>query len=389
MLRSERKSLRRFLALYALLMLGLFILGSTLYYRSQEQVMLLQTKSRLMDYAVEQIRRLKRLHEHFPQQNRYPRDPRFRSAIYDLEYVKIFSTLRDGRVDFLGDIYSVGDVIHYVKILDNYYLGAKYLFIEVPRDRSWQQAVLGRIALAGTVLGILLALLGYSLAKLFVRPMRQSIRLLDDFIHDTTHELNTPLSSILANIEMIDPAAMKEGDRRRLERIGVAARTVSTLYEDLKFLTLERHRPVRDELFSLDRLLKERLDYFEVLLRSKQLELRTEVEPVTIRADRRLLARLIDNFLSNAIKYNRRGGRIEVTLRPGSLRIADTGVGIEAEALEQIFERYRRFDSSEGGFGLGLDIVKRIADRYGFVIDIRSRKGEGTEITVSWKTEEE
>ena len=389
MLRSERKSLRRFLALYALLMLGLFILGSTLYYRSQEQVMLLQTKSRLMDYAVEQIRRLKRLHEHFPQENRYPRDPRFRSAIYDLEYVKIFSTLRDGQVDFLGDIYSVGDVIHYVKILDNYYLGAKYLFVEVPRDRSWQQAVWGRIALAGTVLGILLALLGYSLAKLFVRPMRQSIRLLDDFIHDTTHELNTPLSSILANIEMIDPAAMKEGDRRRLERIGVAARTVSTLYEDLKFLTLERHRPVRDERFSLDRLLKERLDYFEVLLRSKQLELRTDIAPVTIRADRRLLARLIDNLLSNAIKYNRRGGRIEVSLRPGSLRIADTGVGIDEEALEQIFERYRRFDASEGGFGLGLDIVKRIADRYGFAIDIRSRRGEGTEITLSWKAEEE
>jgi len=384
-LRSERKSLRRFLALYALLMLGLFILGSTLYYRSQEQVMLLQTKSRLMDYAAEQIRRLKRLHEHFPEQNRYPRDPRFRSAIYDLEYVKIFSTLRDGRVDFLGDIYNVGDVIHYVKILDNYYLGAKYLFVEVPRDRSWQQAVLGRIALVGTVLGILLALLGYSLARLFVRPMRQSIRLLDDFIHDTTHELNTPLSSILANIEMIDPTAMKEGDRRRLERIGVAARTVSTLYEDLKFLTLERHRPVRDEPLALDRLLKERLDYFEVLLRSKELTLETDIEPVAIQADRRLLARLIDNLLSNAIKYNRRGGRIEVTLRPGSLRIADTGVGIDEEALEQIFERYRRFDSSEGGFGLGLDIVKRIADRYGFVIGIRSRKGEGTEITLTWE----
>jgi len=383
-LRSERKSLRRFLALYALLMLGLFILGSTFYYRSREQVMLLQTKSRLMDYAAEQIRRLKRLHEHFPQQNRYPRDPRFRSAIYDLEYVKIFSTLRDGRVNFLGDIYNVGDVIHYVKILDNYYLGAKYLFVEVPAPREWAVGVFKRIAIAGALLGVLFAFLGYYLARLFVRPMRQSIRLLDDFIHDTTHELNTPLSSILANIEMIDPAAMKEGDRRRLERIGVAARTVSTLYEDLKFLTLERHRPVEDAPLALDRLVKERLDYFEVLLRSKQLELQTEIEPVTLRADRRLLARLIDNLLSNAIKYNRRGGRITVTLRPGSLQIADSGVGIEEEALEQIFERYRRFDSSEGGFGLGLDIVKRIADRYGFKIEIHSKKGEGTEIIVSW-----
>jgi two-component system OmpR family sensor kinase len=388
-LRSERKSLRRFLFLYSLLMLGLFALGSTLYYRNQEQLMLLETKSRMMEYATEQIHRLKRLHEHFPRENLYPRDDRFRSAIYDLEHVRIFSTLRNPHVDFLGDIYTVGDMIHYVKILDLYYLGAKYLFIEVPRDHTWMQGVWRRIVLAGAVLALVLTLLGYYLARLFVRPMRQSIRLLDDFIHDTTHELNTPLASILANIEMIDAASMPEGDRRRLERIGVAARTVSTLYEDLKFVTLERHRPTQDEDLEFDRLLQERLDYFDLLLRSKNLKLDAKIRPVRIRADRRLLARVIDNLLSNAVKYNRRGGMLRVILEPGELRIADTGVGMEAEELEQIFERYRRFNDTEGGFGLGLDIVKRIADRYGWQIVLHSQKGEGTEVILRWEADRE
>lgn len=370
-------------------MFGLFVLGSTLYYRNQEQLMLLRTKSRMMEYATEQIHRLRRLHEHFPKENRYPRDERFRSAIYDLEHVRIFSTLRNPHVDFLGDIYTVGDVIHYVKVLDLYYLGAKYLFIEVPRDHSWMNGVWRRILLTGAVLGLVLALLGYYLARLFVRPMRQSIRLLDDFIHDTTHELNTPLSSILANIEMIDAASMPPEDRRRLERIGVAARTVSTLYEDLKFVTLERHRPTRDENLDLDRLLGERLDYFDLLLRSKNLKLESHIQPVTIRADRRLLARVLDNLLSNAVKYNRRGGTLQVSLTPGELRVADTGGGMEPEEVEQIFERYRRFNDTEGGFGLGLDIVKGIVDHYGWKIEVHSQKGKGTEVILRWEANRE
>ncbi len=346
--------------------------------------MLLRSKSKMMEYATEQIHRLKYLHKHFPKQRLYPRDRRFNSAIYDLEHVKIFSTLRNPNVNFLGDIYSLGDVIHYVKVLDLYYLGAKYLFIEVPQDRSWIWGVWKRIILVALALSLVMSLLGYYLARLFVRPMRQSIRLLDDFINDTTHELNTPLSSILANIEMIDSTQLPKQEQRRLERIEVAARTVSTLYEDLKFVTLERHRPVQNELFAFNELLYERLEYFEVLIRSKKLELRSKIEPVKICADRRLIARVIDNLLSNAIKYNRRGGRLEVILEAGRLRIIDSGIGMEADELEHIFERYRRFNDSEGGFGLGLNIVKRIVDLYSWSIEIHSQKGKGSEVVLQW-----
>ena len=385
MLQSERKSLRRFLALYGLLMLGIFSLLAYGYYRSQEEVMLTRYKSRMIDYAADQIRRLRQLHEKFPEERRYPRDSRFRSAIYDLEYVQIFSTLRDNRVDFLHDIYRSGGMIHYVKLLDSYYLGAKYLFIEVPEDREWSLRILGHIALAGVVLGVLLALLGYYLARLFVRPMRRSIELLDNFVQDTTHELNTPLGAILGNIEMIDSSRLGEKDRRRFERIAVAARTVSTLYEDLKFLTLERHRPTEDRRFDMAELIRERLEYFDVLFRSKNLTVHTDLQRAYLYADTRLMARVVDNLLSNAVKYNRPGKSVTVTLRPGRLVIADEGVGMAPEEVEEIFERYRRFNESEGGFGLGLDIVKRIAEHYGMQIRIESRKGEGTAVIITWK----
>jgi two-component system OmpR family sensor kinase len=385
LLRSERKSLRRFLALYGVLMLGIFLLAATFYYRYEEQRMLLGYKDRMIDYAAEQIRRLRDLHERFPETRRYPRDQRFRSAIYDLEYVQIFSTLHDNRVDFLGDIYRRDGVIHFVKLLDNYYLGAKYLFIEVPEDRGWWFGTLSRILMAGLLLGGLLAILGFYLAHLFVRPMRRSIELLDDFIQDTTHELNTPISAILGNVEMIDPERLEVRDRKRFERIAVAARSVSALYEDLKFLTLERHRPVEDRPLDLKALLEERLEYFDGMLRGKEIRVDRDLAEAQIHADPRLIARLVDNLLSNAIKYNRRRGRIDIRLRPGRLEIGDTGVGMSRGEQEEVFERYRRFSEAEGGFGLGLDIVKRIVEHYDMRIELESVKGEGTRVRVFWK----
>jgi len=388
LLRSERKSFRRFLALYALLMVGIFTLSSYVYYRYREQLMLTGTKSRMIDYAAEQIRRLRELHYAFPYERRYPRDRRFRSAIYDLEYVRIFSTLHSDRVDFLQDVYRENGYIYFVKLLDSYYLGAKYLFIEVPEDRSWLRETVGRIAAAGVLLGLLLTLLGYYLAHLFVRPMRRSIELLDGFIQDTTHELNTPLSAILGNIEMIDRGKLADRDRKRFERIALAARTVSTLYEDLKFLTLERHRPIQNESLELKALLEERLEFFALAIRSKSIVVKRDLSEAHIIADRRLMARLMDNLLSNAVKYNRRGGTIHVRLSPGLLEIADSGVGMEPEELEEIFERYRRFNESEGGFGLGLDIVRRIVEEYGMQIKIESERGKGTRVILRWGGEE-
>jgi len=347
--------------------------------------MLLEQKARMVDYAARQIKRLQRLHNYFPEEKFYPRDSRFRSAIYDLEQVQIFSTLQNNAVDFRKDIYQRNGVIHFVKLLDKYYLGAKYLFIEVPDNRAWYWGMVRKIALMMLGILLLLAIAGHYLARLFTRPMRRSIDLLDRFIQDTTHELNTPLSAILTNIETIDTESLDARNRRRFERIDLAARTVSTLYDDLKFVTLEGERPANDVTFDLADLLRERLDYFDPMIRAKNLALETAIQPAPIHADRKLIARVLDNLISNAVKYNRRGGTITVSLKAGDLIIRDSGRGISKKSLQEIYERYSRFDESEGGFGLGLDIVRRIVDRYGFKLRIDSEKGQGTWVTLQWE----
>jgi len=361
------------------------VLGALFYYRSQEQLMFSHQRIRMMEYATIQARRLKHLHRHYPQEKKYPRDQRFTSAIYDLEYQKIFSTLQSTVVRLDEAIYQSGNFIHLIKMLDDYYLGAKYLVIEVPKDEAWYSHIWGRIVFSGLFLFAFLILLGWYLSGLFVRPMRRSIMLLDRFIKDTTHELNTPLSAILSNIEMIDRQSMGETNNRKLNRIEIGARTVSTLYEDLKFLTLEQGKPAEDTVLDLLPLVESRLEYFGLQMRSKQLVLHKELTSASIVADRRLITRVIDNLLSNAIKYNKRGGSIHVTLSEGRLVVSDSGIGMAAEELGDIFERYSRFNESEGGFGIGLNIVRKITEHYGIAVEVVSVLDRGTEIILRWE----
>jgi len=384
LLQSEKKSLYRFLALYvAMVILGLVLL-SYFYYDSQRQLMLSNQRAILAQYAYIQTKRLKVLHYFFPERTEYPRDPRFKSAIYDIEYNKIFSLNENERIDFDEEIYVEDGYIHFVKGLDTYYLGTRYLVIEVKDDGTWLTQIKKNIALYGIIAFILFLLFGLYLAKLFLKPMRDSIMLLDRFIKDTTHELNTPLSAILANIEMMDTDVMVERNRKKLERINIAAKTVSTLYKDLTYLTLEQEKGNEDEMLDIRGIIEDRVEYFDILARSKQIVFRLSLKEATIVMDRRKFTRVLDNLISNAIKYNKRKGEIDIVLEKNRLSITDTGIGISEREIPFMFDRYMRFNSSEGGFGVGLSIVKKILDEYGIEIRVESKEGEGTRMVLRW-----
>jgi len=384
LLKSEKKSLLRFLALYTALVILLITLLSVFYYQSQEKLMFSNERAELSQYAYIQTKRLKVLHYFFPEKREYPRDPRFRSAIYDIEHKKIFSLLENETILFNKEIYITDGHIHFVKTLDTYYLGTKYLIIEVKEDGKWKAEVWKYIAGYSLLAFSLFMIFGLFLARLFLKPMRDSIMLLDRFIKDTTHELNTPLSTILTNIEMMDTHVMVEKNRKKLNRINIAAKTVSQLYRDLTYLTLEqekRHDVVEIELRGL---IYDRIEYFTALANTKHLHFELDLENAMIHADKQKIIRVIDNLISNAIKYNKRGGTIAISLRMRRLEIRDTGVGIDEEKIPFIFDRYMRFNQSEGGFGVGLSIVKKILDEYHIDIAVYSQIQKGTRMVLTW-----
>ena len=362
----------------------MIVLLSAYYYQTQEKLMLSNQRASLFKYAYIHAKRLKVLHHFFDERVEYPRDPRFTSAIYDVAFQQIFSLLKNEHVRFDEEIYRIDKHIHFVKSLDDFYLGTKYIIIEVEDDGIWEQLIWKNIIGYGLGTFFFFLLFGLYLARLFLKPMRDSIVLLDRFIKDTTHELNTPLSSILANIEMMDTDVMVEKNRKKLKRITIAAKTVSILYKDLTYLTLEQEKENKDENIDIKQLVKSRIEYFDILLYSKELQYELDLEDSIIFMDRRKLTRVIDNLISNAIKYNKRQGTLGIHLRANKLTVWDTGIGIKERKIPYIFDRYTRFDDTEGGFGVGLSIVKNIIDEYDIRIEVISKLDEGTKMVLKW-----
>ena len=183
---------------------------------------------------------------------------------------------------------------------------------------------------------------------------------------------------------MMDQSVMVEKNKTKLSRINIAAKTVSVLYKDLMYLTLEQEKENENEEINLQTLIEDRVEYFSILAESKHLTFTLDLVDVMIVMDRRKLTRVIDNLISNAIKYNKRYGSIGFILRKNILTVWDTGIGIAEEKIPFMFDRYLRFNNIEGGFGIGLSIVKKILDEYNISIKVESRIGEGTTMVIKW-----
>jgi two-component system OmpR family sensor kinase len=269
--------------------------------------------------------------------------------------------------------------------MESYYLGAMYIVIEIIDDEEWLGFVKMKMIIYSVGFFLILLFAGYFLLNLLLKPMRESMYLLDRFIKDTTHELNTPVSAILTNIEMMDPQRLSEKDAKRIKRIDIASRTISNLYNDLTYIALGNQLQSKDEEVDLTALVKERSEYFKVISSVRKLECVMHLdEKVTLFIDRHKITRVIDNLISNAIKYNKKGSFIKVILKDHYLCIEDGGIGIEQNRINQMFDRYSRFNDSEGGFGLGLNIVSEIAKEYNLKLKIESKLGIGTKVIVTW-----
>jgi two-component system OmpR family sensor kinase len=215
--------------------------------------------------------------------------------------------------------------------------------------------------------------------------MRDAMEKMNHFIQDTTHELNTPISTILTNIEMIETFGKHEENSTELKRIEIASKTLSRIYDDLTYLNLN-HKYHRNIIkLNMSTLVEERMVYFSAMAEAKGLKVTVNTDlDVMLEIDKNDAIRLVDNLISNAIKYNRSKGLLYVTLTGEQFSVKDTGIGIGSKDLSTIMQRFKRANKSEGGFGIGLDIVNQVVSSYGFVLEINSKEGKGTEVRVKW-----
>lgn len=383
--KSETRTLLSFSFLYSFLVLVILSVVSFLYYKFQKDLMLQEKRQILQNYSNDLVIRLRDLHVNIDKNNIYPRDERFESAIFDSDKKKIFSTLKSDDVSLDDVIYLSDKQIHFIKEPESFYLGSKYIIVEVPDDGVWFEQIRYDIAIYFLLAFLFMMILGYFILRLFLKPMRDALHLLDRFIKDTTHELNTPVTAIITNIEMIDKSSLDEKLLKKINRIEIGAKTISNIYEDLTFVTLNNQIISNNEDINLSNLLRQRVDYFNSIATMKKINFDLDIEDdVFLFCDMKKITKLIDNILSNAIKYNKIAGFIKIRLDDNILSIEDSGKGIEKENLKTLFERYSRFDKSVGGFGIGLNIVSLIAKEYDLKIDIKSEINTGTKVEITW-----
>ncbi|MBN2869477.1 MAG: HAMP domain-containing histidine kinase [Campylobacterales bacterium] len=383
---AKYRTLRSFLALYGVMSVLILALVGTLYYESMKTQMLSSHRLAMQLQSESYVPRLKAWLENGIDLSTFPEDLAYRTALYGYDQELLVGNLRQSHYNFDENIALHNGFVHLIIPLSPYGLGEYYLVFETTDDELWKSQTLRNALLFGSALFLLFAVLGFTLSRLFLRPMNDAIALLDDFIKDTTHELNTPVSAILTNIEALQESELPPAAAKKLNRIAIASRTISTLYDDLTYLILNHDLAVRDTQLDLSALLNERLEYFRHRIEQKQITLTLDIDPeVILFIDTTKATRLVDNLLSNAIKYNKMGGGITVALHPGRLCIEDNGIGIPETMIARIFERYTRADKSVGGFGIGLHIVAMIAKEYHLHIDVESEEKKGTKICVEWK----
>lgn len=221
-----------------------------------------------------------------------------------------------------------------------------------------------------------------------------------EFSANVSHELKTPLHTISGCAELLSNGMVKAEDVADFSKqIYTEAKRMINLVDDIiKLSRLDESgddmRRKNTDLFSVaDSVVK------TLAAEAKNAEISIELkgENVFIQGIPQLLESIIYNLCDNAIKYNRRGGSVSVTVKKdkdfAELSVADTGIGIPEEHLERIFERFYRVDKSHskaiGGTGLGLSIVKHAARLHGAEIDIKSVVNTGTEVTVRFPANRE
>jgi signal transduction histidine kinase len=197
------------------------------------------------------------------------------------------------------------------------------------------------------------------------------------FTADVSHELRTPLAVIRGAAEvLLADDARPEKERQRLERIERAAADMADLSTALLAMARERDEGRRPPVDLAD-LLEDTLEKHRHLLRGKAVEpvLDISARPL-LAADPSLVAILLANLIRNSFTYTD-SGEVRIALEAGRLTVRDTGRGIPREALDKVFQRLYKGRDSQGA-GIGLSLVRKICDRYGWTIQLESEEGRGT-----------
>jgi two-component system, OmpR family, sensor kinase len=305
----------------------------------------------------------------------YPRSNIFTSAILDKNNKEIFSLLENKNLFFNEEFKKVENKLCYKEYLLENILKAKTIIACKDIDNS--QVIYNAIILL-LCISFFIFLSSFFIIKQSIEPYKKLNQYLDDFLKDAMHELKTPIGVARINVDMLQ---LRLKNDKNILRIKSALKNMTVIYEDLEYYM--QQNIVKDEKIASDlsHFLERRVEFFNDLIISKEIIFNKDIEKdLKINFNELGLYRIIDNNISNAIKYSKNKSIINISLKKYQNKIElvfkDEGIGISDTS--KIFERYYRGDKITGGFGIGLNIVKNICDKNSIKIEVKSEKNKGS-----------
>ncbi len=268
-------------------------------------------------------------------------------------------------------LYKDGDFYGYFKVPTS----KKYLMkIVYPYESylAWTKRLEKKLLKRFLIYSVLAALVSFLFSFYALLPLRNALRINEEFVKDILHDFNTPISSMFINLKLFKKEI---GENPKIERLENNIQNILSLQDNLRIFL--KGVPTQSESFFLKEILDEQVHYFEVLY--PNVNYKIEADNMKLNTNKDAFKRIMVNLLSNAGKYNVDDGEVVIKTEEKDLIIEDTGKGIKHP--QKVFNRY--YKEQERGIGIGLHIVKKLCDELKIAIKIESQEHKGTKIRLN------
>lgn len=376
----EKKSLIKFLSLYlGSALIFITIIATTVYYSKIENLQELE-KLKLKNFCSLISTNIIDSHMRGEKLN-IPKSQEFEVALIGSKGEVIYSNIpklpsfgtqgfyeRDGKLGLVDS----GPRMHH---------GIKYIIAEEHSLYKQINDAFITSVLIWIVSMFMVCVLGITLSRQFLKPLRVQMQKIDDFVKASTHELNTPITSLILSLDTLKNEVQ---DSAKIDHLKASAKAISKIYDDLTYYIQKESVKREDEWIDIGELAKDRADFYSKIAKTKNITIDTSIETYIFKIDKTAATRVVDNLISNALKYSNPKGNIGIKVSANILEVSDSGIGIDERSKDAIFQKFKRATKSGGGFGLGLYIVKTICDDYGIDIQVESSKDNGSKFKLTF-----
>lgn len=312
-----------------------------------------------------------------------PSSVRFHVDIYDYLHQKLYSDIDTSFENLDFKIKVIYPHLYYQKEVKLHNGNLFYFVVAIKINYT-------KIVFITTVLFFIVLFLVFLMSSLFVNssvyPYRKLQKYMNDFFNDAMHELKTPLGVININLELMSKTLPPT---KHIQRIKAATKQMQMTYEDVEYYIKHNKVQYNKEVVNLSEYLNSRVFFFEDIAVSKSIPLLAHIEEnLIVYINKVELQRILDNTLSNAIKYSFFKGNITIDLAKKDENSCVLTIQDEGQGIKDIYKALRRFereDSVQGGFGLGLNIVQNICNKNDVDFAIKSAENKGSTFIYTFK----